>query len=186
MQENIHNYAQSTLSLASSFFFLLLFVFSYLLGLSTNDSYFFCYVSNMCEKNKKKKKKISFNHDHMMIMMSMNISHAKRKILFYQTYQISLYALQIVRSSLIIINHHLFRSVVIGIILAKNLSPSLPCVHSDEDQRERGKEDIIPKKTFLCCSCRNSTRTFFVCRLHNDVEEATSNKLVCVCALTSL
>ncbi len=100
----------------------------------------------ICARRIKKKKKISFNHNHMMIMMSMNISHAKRKILFYQTYQISIYALQIVRSSLIIINHHLFRSVVIGITLAKNLFPSLSCVHSDEEQRECGKEDIIPKK----------------------------------------
>jgi len=40
----------------------------------------------ICARRIKKKKKISFNHNHMMIMMSMNISHAKRKILFYQTY----------------------------------------------------------------------------------------------------
>lgn len=55
-------------------------------------------------------------------------------------------------------------------------------VHSNEELRVRKGGHYPEKKTSLCCSCRNTQRAFFVCvcRLHNDVEDATSNKLVCM------
>ena len=83
----------------------------------------------------------------------------------------------------------LFRSVVVGITLAKNLFPSSSSSSSflafiQMKSSECGREDIIlPKKISLCRSCRNSKRTFFIYiyRPHNDVEDATSNKLVYGC-----
>jgi len=159
MQENIHNYAQSTLSFASVFF---LSLSLYLPWLSTTDSYFFCYIFNICEKNQKKKDFFqSWSYDDNNVDEHLTCKK-KNSVLSNLLY----YSLCIIDRSLFP-DYNKSSSLSVGRhrnhISKKSFSFSLAFIQMKSS--ECGREDIIPKKkkrkTSLWRSCRNIKRTFF-------------------------
>jgi len=87
MQENIHNYAQSTLSFASILSTCQRSIHISFLFFSVSFVMFPIYARRIRKKNGKRQKKngeiISFNYDH-----TMNISHATQQFLHIYIYNV--------------------------------------------------------------------------------------------------